>query len=146
MWNNYCHIWNPQPQICQFAKFCKKQWRLKLWLKLCYLGIFWPIILKKILSYFPSGPSKNYSHIWNQQPQICQFPKFLEKTMMSKVVAKNALFRHFPGYYIQKLLTYLKSATSNLSNCEIFKELFSYLKSEPWNLSNFQISQENNNV
>ena len=38
---------------------------------------------------------KNHCYISNQDPQICLFPKFHEKTKKSKFGAKNALFDYF---------------------------------------------------
>ena len=55
---------------------------------------------------------KNYFHITNQHPQICQIPKIRGKTAIPKYGTKNGLFKKF-GI---KLLSYYKSSPSNLSN------------------------------
>ena len=48
------------------------------WQKIPYLGIFWQEF------------KKDYCHIWNQHPQICQFAKFHEKTEIPEFGTKNA--------------------------------------------------------
>ena len=47
--------------------------------------------------FFLARISKNYCHIWNQHPQVCQIAKFREKTKLPKFVTKNALFGYFWG-------------------------------------------------
>ena len=44
--------------------------------------------------------------------------KFYEKMKMLKFATRNALFGYFWVRILKKLLSYLKSAPSNLSNCE----------------------------
>ena len=46
---------------------------------------------------------KNYCHIWNQHPQICQIAKFHEKTKMPKLGTKNALL----GLFDQECLNWV---------------------------------------
>ena len=53
-WKNYCHIWNPHPQICLIAKFCRKAIMPKFGNKNALFGYFWAKILKKLLSYLKS--------------------------------------------------------------------------------------------
>ena len=55
----------------------------KFWTKNALFGYFWAIYLK------------NYFHICSQEPQICQTPKFAEKTKMPKFLTKNALTEYF---------------------------------------------------
>ena len=40
---------------------------------------------------------RNYSHIWNQDPQICQIARYREKIKMAKFGTKNAFFGVFWG-------------------------------------------------
>ena len=47
-------------------------------------GYFWARIEKK-----------NYFHMWNQNPQICLFAKFYEKTIIPKFATKNVWFMYF---------------------------------------------------
>ena len=70
-----------------------------------------------LFGHFEARILKKY--IWNQHPQICQFAKFHDKTVMSRFGTKNALFGYFWATIFKKLLTYLKSAPSNLSYCKI---------------------------
>ena len=51
-----------------------------------FLGYYFPRICQS-----PKF-SKNYCHSSNQHNQICQYGKFCERTMMSTVVTKDALF------------------------------------------------------
>ena len=44
--------------------------------------------------------------------------KIYEKMKMLKFATRNDLFGYFWGRILKKLLSYLKSAPSNLSNCE----------------------------
>ena len=61
-----------------------------------------------LLGYFWARILKSYCHIWNQHPRICLIAKICEKTKMPKFGTKGAL-----------LLSYLKSAPWNFSNCKI---------------------------
>ena len=45
--------------------------------------------------YFWARITKNYSHIWNQNPRICIIAKFYKDSKMSWFGSKNALFRYF---------------------------------------------------
>ena len=100
-------IWNQHPRICLIAKSRKKTKMSKFGTKNALFGYFWTRILK------------NYSHIWNQHPRLCLISKFREKIKMPKFKTKNALFGYFWVRILKKLLSYLKSAYSNLSNCNI---------------------------
>ena len=63
---------------------------------------------------------KNYYHFWNQLSQICVFAKFHEKTKTPKFLTKNAWHRYFWAGICKKILSYVKSVPSNLSNDKIF--------------------------
>ena len=71
---------------------------------------------EKPLSYLKSAPSKlSYGKVWCFMPRICLIPKFREKKKkVSKFGIKNALFGYFWARILKKLLSYLKSAPSNL--------------------------------
>ena len=56
----YCSFRNKYLQIFLIAKFCQKTKIPKFGTKNALLEYFWARILK------------NYCHIWNQHPQICQ--------------------------------------------------------------------------
>ena len=58
IWKQFCHIWNPHPQICLFAKFHKKTKMPNFGTKNAWFG------------YFGAGVWKQYCHIWNQHPGI----------------------------------------------------------------------------
>ena len=64
------------------------------------------------LGIFGLNFRKNYCHIRNQHPQICQIPKIRGKPAIPKFWTKNGLFKKLGN----KLLSYYKSAPSNLSN------------------------------
>ena len=47
---------------------------------------------------------KNYCHVWNQHPRICQTAKFCEKTKMPKFGTKNVLFGCFGARILKNYL------------------------------------------
>ena len=53
------------------------------------------------LSYFWDGIWKQYCHIWNQHPRICQTEKFHEKINMPKFGDKNVLFGYFEAWILK---------------------------------------------
>ena len=90
---------------------CKILWKMKIskfGTKSALFGYFWVRILK------------NYCHIWNQHLWISVTASFCEKTTMPKFGTKNTLFGYFWARILKKLLSYLKSAFSNLSDCKNF--------------------------
>ena len=126
---------------------------------------------KKCIVWFWSLSLKNYCHIWNQHPQICQFAKFRDKTMMSRFGTKNALFGYFWARIFKKMLSYLKQhpricligksckkkKSLNLGTqipyfifgyfwARILKKLLSWLKSALSNLPKCKISWKNENA
>ena len=62
--NNYCHISNQHPQICQIAKFCKNKKLLKFGTKNALFGCF------------PCRNLNNDSHIRNQRSQVFKLQNF----------------------------------------------------------------------
>ena len=106
----YCHIWNQHPRVCLIGEFCKKT---KM-----------PIFGNKnaLLKYFGLVFEKNYCHIWNLDPRVCLMREFCKKTKMPTFGSKNALFKYFGLAFEKKLLSYLKSAPSNLSHCKILQK------------------------
>ena len=64
---------------------------------------------------FGAGIWKYYCHVSNQRPRICLVAKFVAKIKILKFRSKNALFW---DTIWKKLLSYLKSAPSNFSNCK----------------------------
>ena len=117
IWKEYCHIWNQHPQIFLFAKFPGK-------IKIPKFGT-----KDALLGYFRARNLKSYCHIWKQHLRICWIAKFCEENKMPKFGSKNVLFEYsWPkrvylgifGLELKiKLLSYLKSAPSNLSICKI---------------------------
>ena len=106
-WKLYCHIWNQHPRIWLIAIFHGKTKMPKFGIKNALFGYFW------------AGISKNYCHIWYRLPIICLIAKFLRKRKMLKFGTKNVLHGYFWARILEKLLSYLKSAPSNLSICKI---------------------------
>ena len=117
---NYCHIWNQHLRISVIAKFCEETKMPKFGTKNDLLGIFdqecviWVFLGKNVL--------KNYCHIWNQHPQICLFAKFHKKNKkclnLEPKMSDLCTFRQES----EAILSYLKSAPSNLSNCKISRK------------------------
>ena len=104
---NYCHIWNEHLRISLISKFCKVIKMPKFGTKSALFGYFWAASLKK------------YCHIWNQHLRISLIPKFRKEAKPPKFATKNDLFGYFRARILKKLLSYLKSAPSNLSACKI---------------------------
>ena len=94
--------------------------------------------------------------IWNQNPWICLIAKFCEETKMPKFgtkkcriwafLTKNALFRYFWARVLKILLSYLKSASSNLSICKISWKKYLNLGQKMPDLGIFGLEFENNFV
>ena len=94
-------------------------------LKFVYLQNF--LKKQKFLNFGPKMPDlgilglefeKKYCHIWNQHSRIFVNAKFREKKM-PKFGIKNALFGYFWARIFKKILSYLKSAPSNLSKMSL---------------------------
>ena len=66
IFQNYCHIWNQQSQICQYAKLHAKLKKKKN-LEPPYLGIF------------RQDFEENYCHVWCKHSGICKIEKILVK-------------------------------------------------------------------
>ena len=108
IWKQCCHIWNLHPQIWLFAEFHVKTKMPKFWTDSAWFG------------YFCAGIWKWYCHIWNQHSPICLIAKFCVKIKMPRLWTKNAVLGVFLCKNFKKLLSYLKSVPSNLSNGNIF--------------------------
>ena len=126
---NYCRIWNQLPRVCLIADFCWKAKSLNLRPKKTYLRIFDQICLflailgnkfRKLVVFLKSSSSnlsngkvslrnKNAS-VWHQR---CLFWVFL---------TKNASFGYFWSRILKILMSYLKSAPWNFSNCKILQK------------------------
>ena len=113
---------------------CKILWtnqNAKIWDQKCYFRVF---LTKNALFgyFFGKNLKKNYCEIWNQPLQFCLVAKYQEKTKMPKFETKNALLGIFdqecPVWvflgenFKKRLVSYLKSAPSNLSNCKIWQK------------------------
>ena len=85
---------------------------------------------------FGAGTWKQYCHIWNQHPRICLIAKSGEETKMLKFGTKDALFGNF----------WPKMLDLDILGLEFKKKLLSYMKSAPLNLSNCKISWNNENA
>ena len=109
IWKQYCHISNQHPRICLYTK-CREKVKMPKFGTKSYLplfGYFWVKIFKK------------YCHIWNQHPWICLIGKFCEKKKNAWIWEQKCLIWVFLSQTFKKLLSYLKSALSNWSNCKI---------------------------
>ena len=79
-------------------------------------------IKNALFGYFWAGILENYRHILNQHLRICLNQKFCEETKMPKFGTKNVWFGVFLNWNLKTILSYLKSAPSNLSNCKISRK------------------------
>ena len=87
------------------------------------------MIKNPLFGYFWTRTLKNYCHIWNQYPGICLIAKFCEEIKKAKFgtkrcliwvfLTKFALIGNFWERVLAKLLSYLKSASSNFSKSNI---------------------------
>ena len=96
-WKRYCCIWNQHPRICITEKIGEKVKMPKFGTKNVLFGYFWAGILKQ------------YCHIWNQYPRACPIAKFCEKMRCLGIF----------GLELGTILSYFRSAHSNLPNCKI---------------------------
>ena len=146
---SHCHIWNQHPEFVYLQNFVKKR-------KCLYLeptiSVFLGWNSKILLSYLKSASSnfsciwckknslslgpkmleilKDYCHIWNQHPQICQTAKFLEKMKMSKFGTKNALFGIFWLEFENNILIF-EISTLNFIKLQNFLEKWKCLNLGP---------------
>ena len=91
------------PWTCLIAKFGAIIQFLKFG---PYLGYFWVEIWKQ------------FFHIWNQLSQICIIAKFCKKQKCLNLGPKM-LILVFLGWNLKTIMSYLKPAPSNLSNCKV---------------------------
>ena len=85
-----------------------------------------------LFGYFWAGILKNYCHIWNHHLRISVTVKLCEEIKIAKFGTQNNLFGYFSpnmpymGIFgariLRKLLSYLKSAPSNLSICKFSRK------------------------
>ena len=83
--------------ILEFAKlvsFMQKKKNFKFGTKIALFGYFWATILK------------NYFHIWNQHPQICQTLRFRVKIKMLKFGTKNTQFWCFEAGILNTIVVF----------------------------------------
>ena len=123
---SYYKAFNQNVRICEIIEFHPKQKKINLRLKILYLGI-WAGLLKK------------YFHIWNQRPPISLISIFFCKNGNSHIRDQKCLIWVFLGWKLPEILSYLISASSNLSCCKnkILKfgtksAWFGYLGSGSW--------------
>ena len=102
---------NSAPQIYLISKFCKTTKIPKFGTKDVLLGCFWATTLKK------------YCHVWNQHSQFCLIAKNFVKKQKDLNLDKKFLKCLFWDWSFKKLLSYLESTSSNLSNCRIFLKI-----------------------
>ena len=113
---NFCHIGNQQLQISLIPKFCEKTKMPKFGRKSAFFGYFWVGILK------------NYCHIWIQHLWIWLTANYVNKQKCLNlapkmpylgIVHQECFIWVFLGKNKKKLLSHLKPAYLNLSNCKI---------------------------
>ena len=83
-----------------------------------------------LFDYFYARFLKDYCHISNQHPRISLYPDFAKKQkclyLRSKmsylsIFDRKCLIMVFLSSNFKKLMSYLKSAPSNLSNCKVLR-------------------------
>ena len=102
---SHCHIWNLRSRIYLVAKSGAK---IKIFIfgtKNAWFGYFW------------AGIWKYFCLIWNQHPRICLLAKF-DANKNPKIWGQKCLVWVFLGWSLKRILSYLKSARSSLSNCK----------------------------
>ena len=113
---NYCHIWNQHLGISVIAKLCEETKMPKFGTKNAI----------KLLSYLKSAPSnvsickisQKKQRCLNLGPKMPYLGIFDQKCLIWVFLTKNALFGYFWDIIFKILLSYLKSAPSNFSNCK----------------------------
>ena len=89
---NYCLFEISTLKFVWLQNFAKKQKQLTLGLKIPY----WVFLTKNALFwYFKPKLKTNYSHNWNQHPQICEIAIFCEKTKIPSFGTNIALLNIF---------------------------------------------------
>ena len=106
---NYCHIWNQHPQICLTAKFYEKTKIPKFGTKNVYFSIF----DQKCLIWVFLGMHFKKTIVISKISIL----KFVYSQNFTK--KQKCLIYVFLGWNLKAILSYLKSAFSNLSNCNI---------------------------
>ena len=64
------------------SDFSKRESFVQIWGQYCFIWVFWAAI------------SKNYSHIWNQSPQICLIAEFSAKIKILEFGIKKVLSKY----------------------------------------------------
>ena len=127
---NYCHISNQHPQIFLTAKFCEESKMLKFRTKNAIFGYFWPKMpyfdifglefKKKTIVIFEISAFELVRLQTFMKKQKCL--NFGPKMPYLGFLEQKCLFGYFWARVFKKLLSYLKSAHSNLSICEISRK------------------------
>ena len=117
IFKNYCHIWNQKPRICLFETFYKNTQKcVNLGPKIPYLR------------FSRLECKKNYFRISNQYPRIFLIKKFCEKMKKYLFLGQKILLSVYIGARnFRKLMSYCKSAHSNLSNSKTLQKNQKYL-------------------
>ena len=111
IWKQYCHVRNQHPRICLTEKFREKMKMPKFGTKNALFGCFWARILKN-----------DYKTIVTFEISILEIVKMrnLVKKWKCLNLGPKIPYLGILGLELKKkLLLYLKSAPSNLTNCEI---------------------------
>ena len=90
---NFCHIWNLHSKFVKMQSYVPRK-ILKFEIKKTFIWAF--------------------LDIWHQHPRICKMKSFVQSKKFSSL-GPDCVFWIFLGCNIEKLLSYLKLATSNLS-------------------------------
>ena len=104
-----------EPSNLSNCKVLRRNKNAYIWDKKSLIWVF----STKNLGSFLAGIWQKYCYTWNQHSQICLNVKYPGKTKMPKFGNKNALFGYFWAGIFKNLLSYLKSAPSNLSKMSL---------------------------
>ena len=105
MLKNYCDICNQRPPNCLIAKFRTKIRILKFGIKNALFGCFRPQFWKTIVIF---------------EINTLEFPLFCAKNKNSEIWDQKCQISVFCGWNLKTLMSYLKSASSNLSCCKVW--------------------------
>ena len=113
---NCCHICNEHPQICLSAKFHGKTKMPKFGPKMFDLCIFGLEFENNMVIFEISILEFTLLQDFAEKQK---YLNLLPKTPYLGIFAKNAILGYFWADVSKMLLSFLKSAPSNLSNCKI---------------------------
>ena len=93
---------------------------MQIWDQKCHFFVF--STRNALFQYFLARILKNHCHVLNEHLRISVMAKFWEKTKIAWIWGQKCLIWVFLDWNLKTILSYLKSAPSNLSNCKISRK------------------------